>query len=137
MNIRKLTLLLLVVLLLTACQLGKPQPTQQPKQPEGANPAEPVLPGAVPYVPPEQRPVANPSSVYPYFEDGAQIPWEKAIALMSYGEVSKITVAQSLQVTLLLKDGRSLLSQQPADGELQKALDACGEPCKDIEIISE
>ena len=137
MNIRKLTLLVLVVLLLTACQLGKPQPTEQPKQPEGANPAEPVLPGAIPYVPPEQRPVADPSSVYPYFEDGAQIPWDKAVVLINNGEVSKITVAQSLQVTLFLKDGRTMLSLQPAAGELQKALDACGDPCKDIEIINE
>lgn len=137
MNVRKLTLLVLAVLLLAGCQLGKTPPTEQPKQPDGAYPAAPVQPEAVPYVPPEQRPAGSPSSVYPAFNDGDQIPWEKAIALMSYGEVSKITVTQSLQVTLFLKDGRTLLSQQPAEGALQLALDACGDLCKDIEVVNE
>ena len=137
MNVRKLTLLVLAVLLLTGCQFGTPKSTEEPKQPDGAYPAAPVQPEAVPYVPPEQRPAGSPSSVYPAFNDGDQISWENAIALINYGEVTKITVAQSLQVALFLKDGRTLLSQQPAEGELQKILDACGDLCKAIEVINQ
>jgi hypothetical protein len=141
MNVRKLILLVLVVLLLTGCQLGKKTPTEQPKEPVGT--AYPAMPTQQPAAstgypaPVEQPTAANPANLYPAFKEGDQIAWNQAAALIANGEVMKIIAAPSLQVTLFLKDGRSLVTQQPAEGELQKVLDACGEACKDIEVVNQ
>jgi hypothetical protein len=76
--------------------------------------------------------------MYPAFGNGAQVSWSQARALILNSEVKKITVVtKTLLTTLVLKDGRSLLAQQPAPGELDKVIQECGDICKDIEVVNE
>ena len=66
-----------------------------------------------------------------------QISWEEALALLNSGEVTSIFQAHSLSVTLTLKDGRTLHTVEPAIDDIFAAVEACGEPCADIALMTE
>lgn len=122
MKVRIITLLLLTTLLVVSCQFS--QPKEQPTIPDDmAYPAPPMLGDA--------------NSLYPAYATGSYITWNQAREMIFNGEVTQISVTQTLLTALSLKDGRTLLAQQAAPGELQKLLDECGEICKDIDILYE
>ena len=64
------------------------------------------------------------------------ISWDEAVTLIKGGKVAKVTQAQTLQVTLALKDGTVAETTEPALDEVFKVIDACGDTCKDIERIN-
>lgn len=73
--------------------------------------------------------------LYPDFQDGAQVEWDPFLAMLFNGEVIKVVQSADLKVTFTLRDGRSLITMQPAEGELQNILASCGEICKNIEVV--
>jgi hypothetical protein len=54
--------------------------------------------------------------------------------MINNGEINQIMKSESLELTLNLKDGRSLLTNEPFDGELQTVLDRCGDVCTGIDV---
>ena len=74
---------------------------------------------------------------YPQYNDGDEISWNIAVTVLLNGEVVKIAQLESLKVMLTLKDGRSLITYQPLENEVLNWIDKCGDPCKQVEIISD
>ena len=129
---RLLGLLLVVILLLSACQLPNPG-SKVTQQVEGYPlPGQTSPTSAVAY--PE---ALQSNALYPNYKDGDKIEWFQAVAIINNGEVSKLVQAHSLQVTLSLKDGRTLLTEEPAIDDVLKVIEACGDPCKGIQIATE
>jgi hypothetical protein len=118
---------LLLVAALAACQPG----------PVGTQPAGEVAP--VEYPDPQQElVVAVPASVlYPDPQSGDEVLWAQAYAMLLNGEVSQILGADTEKITLVLKDGRSLLAAQPAPGDILRMIETCGEVCAQIQIGTE
>ncbi len=137
-----LVLALLAVAALTACQPASPTvaatqpapgdnsaPTQAQESPtDSPNLAYPG-PGSQ-----SQSSAATYGGLYPDVQDGRLVVWDRAQALILNGEVAKITLSDSLLVTLNLKDGRTLTSSQPGTDSAQQVLDGCGDACKDTVI---
>jgi hypothetical protein len=134
--------LLVIVLLLSwmaaACQAtgsGGGQPTQAPaSSPEGGSyPAPPTpYPGA-----PDVTGAPSGEALYPWLESGTDIVWEQAVAMILNGEVSQVAQSHDLTVQLMLKDGRSLSTTEPAIDEVMRVIESCGAPCQDIQIATE
>lgn len=116
---------LLLVLLLSACQAGVPT-----TEPEGAYPAPagsyPQPQGAVPYPQGEVSP-----------DEGQQIEWGQAEAIILNGAVAQITQTHDGAVILRLYDGVVFVSQQPQVDDVFKVIERCGDPCKDILVATE
>lgn len=154
--ILNLAFLLLFVLIGSACQFtapDAPEPTQTaaeaPLPPAEAYPQpyplqtyDPYLAPAVPY------PAAYPSinaplttgegaGLYPAAQDGAEVIWHQAVAMILNGEVLQVMQTHELKVYLTLKDGRTLLSIEPKIDEVMRVIETCGEPCKDILVATE
>ena len=146
-------LMFVALIALSACTRETTTPTEPPKITEPAvkptNSPYPVpsqdvfpLPSVTPigpYPPAEVGPESTLASpvLYPDIKDGAEITWNQAIALLYNGEVSKVIQSSSLKVTLLLKDGRTLITTEPALDDVVKAIQTCGAPCQEIEVVTE
>lgn len=111
-------------------EAASPTPTQGKS---ASPPPTRVVPA---YVPPGQE--ATLVDIYPGPGQGPTqtISWDEAVALIQDGRVAKVTQAQTLQVTLALKDGTVAQTTEPALDEVFKVIDACGDPCKDIERVN-
>ena len=75
--------------------------------------------------------------LYPGIESGAEVLWEQAVAMILNGEVTQVTQTHDLKVYLILKDGRSFSTTEPAIDDVMRIVDFCGEPCKDILVATE
>jgi hypothetical protein len=155
-------LLLVVFILLTACQSATPEPTPQVVE----QVEQPVEEG---YPPPEQMPLEDPNpdpespqvsdDPYPYLESPpvsnepypalqvpmvsndpyaapveqpASISWEEARTLVMEGQVVKVAQSHSLDVIIYLEDGRVVSTVEPEIDAVFVLLDECGEICKDV-----
>lgn len=140
-----LIILLLVSLLLSACQTGSTPAPQQTEAPQVTNPAPTVEP--VPYPEPgntdsqPQPPTLEPtafvptgSALYPDIADGNDARWVQVQAMALNGEVAKLIVFETTQVTVILKDGRSLRSVVDNLSVPAAMVEGCGEICKEIVI---
>ena len=76
--------------------------------------------------------VVGSQSLYPSYNDGDEIPWMQALSLVWNKEVKEIQTASAPKLTLILVDGRTLVTLEPAAGMLQDSLTQCGEACKDV-----
>ena len=132
-----LSLALLLLISLTACQSATPTvapvvaPTQlaQPATntgDEGAYPAPTAEPASVA--------PGSASVLYPDPQSGDEVQWSQVAAMILNGEVIKITRDNDLQATIDLKDGRSLILRGPTDKKIQQLLETCGDPCKSIQM---
>ena len=116
---------------------GYPAPGQG--QPPGQGvPAYPS-PGADSSIypaPAQDIPVYNP---YPGPSEGVvnYLEWAKVEELILGGKVSKVYHAQSMHVTLVLKDGSVAIAIEPALDEVFKVIERCGQACSDIEQTKE
>ena len=142
-----LTLMLLAVLLVSGCQVAGPgasDPTETvlPADPSageypapGADPGiDDAYPG--PDVIPTEMPDAG-SALYPVYVDGDMVSWEQAVAMILNGEVTQVFQTHDLQVTISLKDGRSLTTTEPAIDDVMQVIETCGAPCQNIAIATE
>lgn len=66
-----------------------------------------------------------------------QVSWDRARALILSGQVEQVTQLHSLEVTLQLRDGTQLVTTEPEIDAVFEAVDACGEPCSDMVLITE
>lgn len=87
---------------------------------------------AAPTSPPSLDSQAAGGAAYPAPGQPEEIGWSSAQTRIMNGEVSGVVQTQSLQVTLTLKDGRTMVTTEPALDDVFKALDQCGDPCKDV-----
>lgn len=134
-----LSLLLVVMVALAACSSPAPAPQQSTQPPaqvqeETAAPAtEEAYPG------PQQAaaPATSASVLYPGPKDGDDVTWSQAYAMIMNGEVVKISQGGELQVSLTLKDGRTLVTVEPGKDEVLSVVQRCGDVCKSIEVGSE
>lgn len=144
-----LSLVLLLLISLTACQSATPtvmsiQPTQ-PSTDSGAYPApatEPtkIAPGSASDIYP--APTAGPTKIvpgsasvlYPDPQSGDAVMWNQAEAMILNGEVVKITRQGEKEITIDLKDGRSLIVKGPTEETVQKLFETCGDLCKSIQL---
>lgn len=77
------------------------------------------------------------SGLYPNAQDGTEVMWVQAVAMIMNGEVTQVMQTHELKVYLTLKDGRTLLSIEPEIDEVMRVIEICDEPCKDILIATE
>lgn len=68
---------------------------------------------------------------------GEDVSWAEAKELILAGEVEQVTQLHSLEVTLHMKDGRRLVTTEPAIDAVFDVVDACGEPCADVVLATE
>jgi len=113
---------LVLVLALAACQ-----PADQTPAPTGGEESYPEPQQ-------EQMVVEQVNVLYPDIQTGAEVTWSQAYGMLMNGEISQILQANAEKVTLVLKDGRSLVAAQPAAGDITRAIEACGEPCAAIQV---
>lgn len=138
-SFRWLILISMVIFFITSCGVLKSEQTypasgQVPSG--GAVSGEEVYPPAA--VPPSGMTGApNPGVLYPNLKDGDEIYWSQAVAMILNGEVAKVMQTHSLQVTIVLKDGRSFITYEPAIDEVIRVIESCGEKCADILIATE
>jgi predicted small lipoprotein YifL len=148
-----LMLTLIIAVSLAACGTTAPTtnpPTEQPVEttsPEQgtSNPTPfqqnlPSVQDAYP-APAIAAPTENPNpqsgggtagDAYPGPAQSEVIDWSIAQTRILNGEVSGVVQTQSLQVTLTLKDGRTMITTEPALDDVFNVLDQCGDPCKDV-----
>lgn len=97
----------LLALILTACGGGGVEPT-------------------------EVKPTEMEPTPYPEVVD-----WETAVEIIHRGEVETVFQSHSLDVTLYLKDGQSVITVEPNIDEVIREIDACGAPCSQVMIATE
>ncbi len=73
------------------------------------------------------------TSLYPDPKSGDTIAWDQAVALITHLEVASLSETGT-KLVLNLKDGRSLVTNEPAAGDFQILLQRCGVRCKDIKV---
>jgi hypothetical protein len=149
-------ILLLILLTGSACQFttpATPEPTQTaaetPLPPAEAYPQPYPLQTYDPYLAPvDPYPAAYPAinapltagqgaGLYPAAQDGTEVMWNQAVAMILNGEVLQVMQTHELKVYLTLKDGRTLLSVEPEIDEVMRVIQTCGDPCKDILVATE
>jgi hypothetical protein len=113
--------LALIALLITACQSAPAQSQTYPASQDQPTAAAYPAPGAS-------------TALYPFFQNGDEVQWTEAIGMLSNGEVNQVLTNNSPKLTLVLKDGRSLVVTEPEDGALEEVIQQCGEPCKAVEV---
>ena len=65
------------------------------------------------------------------------VSWNEAIRILNGGEVEQVVQLHSHGVTLILKDGRSINTKEPAIDDIFDEVKKCGNPCKNIDVITE
>lgn len=74
---------------------------------------------------------------YPAPGEAETIDWPKAEEVILSGDVIQIHQARSLQITLTLKDGRTMITTEPAFDEVVRVKERCAEKCDHILLSSE
>jgi hypothetical protein len=67
----------------------------------------------------------------------SRISWDEAKQLILSGQVAQVTQLHSLEVRLLLKDGRMVVTTEPAIDDVFELVRQCGAPCDDIVLVTE
>ena len=125
-----LSLVVLLLISLTACQSATPtivstQPVQ-PSTDSGAYPAPSAEPTTIA--------PSSASVLYPDPQSGDEVMWNQAEAMILNGEVVKITRDNERQITIDLKDGRSLIVMGPTEETVQQLLETCGDLCNSVQL---
>lgn len=80
----------------------------------------------------------SPASTGPHAAtDSPAIPWEDAERLILSGEVAQIFQLHSLDVMLILRDGRRLTTVEPRIDAVFEVVDRCGDPCNQMLLATE
>ncbi len=75
--------------------------------------------------------------LYPDLKDGDSLEWEQAMGAVYSSQVTKVMQTHDLKVYLTFKDGRTLVTVEPAIDDILKLIDSCGDLCKDIKVATE
>ena len=113
-------------------------PTVIPTASPTAIPTESVMESEVPYPPPPFDPAVM---FNPYPGPSGEVTdwtkWEQALVVIKSGDVVEVYQVETLHVTLVLGDGRLVLTKEPEIGEVFRIIEECGDACKDIVDKSE
>ena len=110
------------------------QQENDPINPTLAYPA-PIFP-ALAYPPPSVE--VNPDALYPGFEDGTEVTWEQAKAMILNGEVRMVKVqGEPTNVTLGLIDGRLFYAVATDQLVVINVIRGCGLICQNIIFYQE
>ena len=138
------TLILLLAVILSACQSGQPAVPETPEYPGPAQGAPPIqAPSSgqeYPYPGQDVMPqvtLTYPPVMYPDAKDGDEIYWGMVMAMIQNGEVAKVVQTHERKLFVTLKDGRSFISWEPNVDDVLNIIQDCGEPCKDIAVATE
>ena len=134
-------LTLILILTLSACDAA--QSTQETEQPGEQNIFEQSQEPSQAEVPVDSAypgPVADtasgdayPDPLYPDIQDGTEVNWDQAQAMIINGEVRMVQLQSStLQVTLGLKDGRLMYVVITNPDQLHSAIAQCGDLCRSL-----
>jgi len=141
-----LLLVLIATLALSSCtskqseeQAATEAPSDYPAPEQGEPPKKEETPdsGQESYPEPPQAVVELPTVLYPFMEEGGELTWLQAEAVIHNGEVVEVVQTQSLKVLLTLKDGRVLITFEPEFDAIIKSIEICGDKCKDIIFSNE
>ena len=139
----KKALLIVVVfaLLLAACQPAVSTETEAPAPVETqilppASAEETLEPaGSEPYPGAVEPVVPDAALAYPVPEEvGTPVGWEEATKLILDGKVAQVNQYDNLIVILVLKDGQTVSTTEPAIDDVFNLIEECGDLCKDIEV---
>ena len=128
MKIRLFLVGIFLVLLLSACQAksaDEPAATQIP------------TPGAYPDISQTQAQDTSQdtgSVSYPAPQEGETISWDRAAYHIQDGQIAKVVTTDAPTLALVMKDGRTFYTTEPAEGALDELLKQCGDPCKSITV---
>lgn len=138
------TLILLLAVILSACQSGQPavpEGSEYPGPAQGAPPVQAPSSGQeYPYPGQDVMPqvtLTYPPVMYPDAKDGDEIYWGMVMAMIQNGEVAKVVQTHERKLFVTLKDGRSFISWEPNIDDVLNIIQDCGEPCKDIAVATE
>jgi hypothetical protein len=132
-----LAILAVLVLAAAGCQSATPAATQAPAE---AYPEPYPVEAIEPYVPPAEAAPLAPAKVnelYPGIQDGAEVSWAQAVAMIENGEVVQVMQTHELKVYLTFWDGRTLVTVEPEIDEINRVIKDCGDPCKEIKLATE
>jgi hypothetical protein len=134
-----LSIILVLVVLLAACQPDNPNENAQPSgpaepSPAAGNQAPTAYPMAQPMQAQPQAAQGSGSGLYPGPKSGDEVTWLQAAAMILNQEVSQIVVGSDLKVSLSLKDGRTLIAAVETPEDVTRVLTECGDPCKTIKV---
>jgi len=65
------------------------------------------------------------------------ISWDRALEIAKEWKLQTIAQSHNLNVTLILNDGTNYKTKEPQIDDFFKLQEVCGEPCKDIPIMTE
>jgi len=81
---------------------------------------------------------AYPDPLYPEVQDGGEVEWDQATAILKNGEVRALTLqSETMRLTMALKDGRLLVVVVANADQVYKTLASCGEVCNNVIFKSE
>jgi hypothetical protein len=132
-----LAILAILALVIAGCQSATPAATEAPAE---AYPEPYPVETIEPYIPPGEAAPLAPAKVnelYPGIQDGAEVTWAQAVAMIENGEVVQVMQTHDLKVYLTFWDGRTLVTVEPEIDEIIRVIEACGETCKEIKIATE
>jgi hypothetical protein len=96
-----------------------------------------VQPTVEEYPLPGDEPSDMSAVLYPGVDDGGEVLWHQANVMLLNGEVVKVVQTHDLKVSLTLRDGRTLVTIEPAIDDIIKLIETCGEPCTEIVVATE
>lgn len=133
---------LIAVFALSACQSTETAGTQDQGANESINVEQPgeeassQEQGDIAYPPPVEDTSSSdayPDPLYPEVQDGGEVEWDKATAMLKNGEVRALTLqSETMRVTMALKDGRLLVVIVANSDQVHSTLASCGEICKQV-----
>ena len=146
-----LQVLSVIVILISAALVGACSQATTPIEPV---PVQETLQEQPAYPPPGEEAVINPkpaTRAYPApgedvviqaeesqkFRDGDEILWNEAETIIMRGVVESVIQTHDLKVTLVLKDGRRLFTEEPEIDEVIKVIGLCGDLCANVRVATE
>jgi hypothetical protein len=66
-----------------------------------------------------------------------EVSWEEAIEILNSGEVQGVYQLHSREVTLHLKDGSWIKTEEPNLDDIFREVEKCGAPCEGVTLATE
>ena len=67
----------------------------------------------------------------------SEVSWADALKFLYSGEVMSVSQSHNLEVSLVLKDGRTIVTVEPSIDAIFDEIAKCGADCSDIILVSE
>jgi hypothetical protein len=93
-----------------------------------------VLVGCAGVTPDQGNAPADENSAQPEIET---ISWAEAEQIIRRGEVRHVAQTHDLEVSLLLADGRQVITTEPYIDKVFEVINECGDPCAEVMMATE